>query len=63
MMAAFDKVADGVRAAADIQRNLATYNALAPETLRARIGIHAGEPVASNERFDGETRTDFLATA
>jgi class 3 adenylate cyclase len=55
MMVAFDKVADGVRAAADIQRNLATYNALAPETLRVRIGIHAGEPVADHNDLFGAT--------
>jgi class 3 adenylate cyclase len=53
MMAAFDKVPAGVRAAADIQRHLAAYNALAPEPLRVRIGIHAGEPVADHNDLFG----------
>jgi class 3 adenylate cyclase len=55
MMAAFDKVADSVRAAAEIQRHLAAYNALARETLRVRIGIHAGEPVADHNDLFGAT--------
>ena len=55
IMAAFDKVADSVRAAADVQRHLAAYNALAPETLRVRIGIHAGEPVADHNDLFGAT--------
>lgn len=53
IMAAFDKVPNGVLAAADIQRHLAAYNALAPETLRVRIGIHAGEPVADHNDLFG----------
>jgi len=53
IMAAFDKAASGLRAAADIQRHLAAYNALAPETLRVRIGIHAGEPVADHDDLFG----------
>jgi class 3 adenylate cyclase len=55
MMAAFDRVADSVRAAAEIQQHLAAYNALAPETLRVRIGIHAGEPVADHNDLFGAT--------
>jgi class 3 adenylate cyclase len=55
IMAAFDNVADSVRAAADVQRQLAAYNALAPETLRVRIGIHAGEPVADHNDLFGAT--------
>src|SRR6516225_2365823 len=42
IMAAFDDVAVSVRAAADIQRRFASYNADASESLRVRIGIHAG---------------------
>ena len=48
IMASFDNVADSVRAAADVQRHLAAYNALAPEPLRVRIGIYAGAPVADH---------------
>ena len=55
MMAAFDKVADSVRAAGEIQQQLVAYNALAPETLRVRIGIHAGEPVADHNDLFGAT--------
>ena len=53
IMAAFDKVPDGVRAAAEIQQHLVAYNALAPEALRVRIGIHAGEPVADHNDLFG----------
>jgi class 3 adenylate cyclase len=45
IMAAFDEVANAVRAAADIQRHFSAYNAEASEGLRVRIGIHAGEPL------------------
>jgi class 3 adenylate cyclase len=53
IMAAFDEVPDGVRAAADVQQHLAAYNSLAPEPLRVRIGIHAGEPVADHNDLFG----------
>jgi class 3 adenylate cyclase len=55
IMAAFDDVADSVRAAADIQRRFASYNADASESLRVRIGIHAGEPVADHNDLFGAT--------
>ena len=55
IMAAFDHVPDGVLAAADIQRHLAAFNALASEKLRVRIGIHAGEPVADHNDLFGAT--------
>ena len=56
IMAAFNKTPDSVRAAAEVQRQLVAYNALAPEPLRVRIGIHAGEPVADhNDLFGGAT--------
>ena len=51
-------VANSVRAAADIQRRFAAYNADASETLSVRIGIDAGEPVEDhNDLFgvDGAT--------
>jgi class 3 adenylate cyclase len=53
IMAAFDDVANSVRAAADIQRHFAVYNAEASEGLRVRIGIHAGEPVADHKDLFG----------
>jgi class 3 adenylate cyclase len=54
-MAAFDEVANAVRAAADIQRHFFAYNAEASEGLRVRIGIHAGEPVAVHNDLFGST--------
>ncbi len=55
IMAVFDEVAEAVRAAADIQRCFASYNAEASESLRVRIGIHAGEPVADHNDLFGAT--------
>jgi class 3 adenylate cyclase len=55
IMAAFDKVANAVRAAADIQRRFSAYNAEASESLNIRIGIHAGEPVAHHNDLFGAT--------
>ena len=55
MMAVFDNVASAVRAAADIQRRFFAYNAEAPEALRIRIGIDAGEPVADHNDLFGAT--------
>lgn len=55
IMAAFDEVANAVRAAADIQRRFSAYNAEASEGLRVRIGIHAGEPVADHNDLFGST--------
>ena len=53
-MASFEKVANAVNAAADIQRRFAAYNAEASESLSVRIGIHAGEPVEDhNDLFGG----------
>jgi class 3 adenylate cyclase len=54
-MAAFDNVADAVRASADIQRRFAAYNADASERLSVRIGIHAGEPVEDRNDLFGTT--------
>jgi class 3 adenylate cyclase len=55
IMAAFDNVANSVRAAADIQRRFAAYNADASETLSVRIGIDAGEPVEDHNDLFGST--------
>ncbi len=55
IMAAFDKVISAVRAAADIQRRFAGYNAEASESLSVRIGIHAGEPVEDRNDLFGAT--------
>ena len=54
-MASFDNVANSVRAAADIQRRFAVYNADASETLSVRIGIDAGEPVEDHNDLFGST--------
>ena len=55
IMAAFDEAPKAVRAAADIQRRFADYNAEASEPLSVRIGIHAGEPVEENNDLFGTT--------
>jgi len=55
MMAVFDDVANAVRAAADIQRHFFAYNAQAPDGLRIRIGIDAGEPVTDHNDLFGAT--------
>jgi len=55
IMAAFDDMANAVRAAADIQRYFLAYNGDATESLSVRIGIHAGEPVADRNDLFGTT--------
>jgi class 3 adenylate cyclase len=55
IMAAFDEVVNAVPAAADIQRGFSAFNAEAVESLRVRIGIHAGEPVAEHHDLFGAT--------
>jgi class 3 adenylate cyclase len=55
IMASFGKPAAAVRAAADIQRRIAAYNADASESLSVRIGTHAGEPVAEHNDMFGAT--------
>ena len=55
IMASFDKVTNAVRAAAEIQRRFAAYNADASESLSVRIGIHAGEPVEEHNDLFGAT--------
>jgi len=55
IMASFDKVANAVRAAAEIQRGFAAFNADASESLSVRIGVHAGEPVEDHNDLFGAT--------
>jgi len=55
IMASFHNVANSVRAAADIHRRFAAYNADASETLSVRIGIDAGEPVEDHNDLFGAT--------
>ena len=55
IMAAFEDVPSAVRSAAEIQRRFSLYNAEASESLRVRIGIHAGEPVANHNDLFGAT--------
>ena len=55
IMASFAKAPNAVRAAADIQRRFAAYNADAFEALSVRIGIDAGEPVEDHNDLFGAT--------
>jgi class 3 adenylate cyclase len=55
IMASFDNVANSVRAAGDIQRRFAAYNAEAAANLSVRIGIDAGEPVEDQNDLFGST--------
>jgi class 3 adenylate cyclase len=55
IMASFDRAPNAVRAAADIQRRFAAYNAEVSESLSVRIGIHAGEPVEDHNDLFGAT--------
>ena len=60
IMAAFDEVANAVRAAADIQQRFYGYNTEACESLQVRVGIHAGEPVAEhNDLFGAAVQMAF----
>jgi class 3 adenylate cyclase len=55
IMASFQDVANATRAAADIQRRFAAFNAESSESLSVRIGIHAGEPVVEQNDLFGAT--------
>ena len=55
IMASFANIPNAVRAAADIQRGFAAFNADASESLSVRIGIHAGEPVEDHCDLFGAT--------
>ena len=50
---AFTRVGDAAAAAAALQRVLAGHEWPAGTTVRVRIGIHAGEPTRSAERYVG----------
>jgi adenylate cyclase len=54
IMAVFPKVADGLSAAIDIQREIAEYNRVTMSThLNVRIGISAGQPIREQDDFFG----------
>jgi class 3 adenylate cyclase len=55
IMASLANIPNAVRAAADIQRGFAAFNADASESLSVRIGIHAGEPVEDHCDLFGAT--------
>jgi class 3 adenylate cyclase len=55
VMACFASAVGAVRAAADIQRRFADFNANASEALRVRVGVHAGEPVEDHRDLFGAT--------
>jgi class 3 adenylate cyclase len=55
IMASFEDVTRAVRAAADIQRGFAIFNADASESLSVRIGVDAGEPVQDDYDLFGAT--------
>ena len=55
IMASFESASAAVRAASEIQRHFSDYNAAAAESLRVRIGIHAGEPVEEHNDLFGAT--------
>jgi class 3 adenylate cyclase len=54
MMAVFPRVADGVAAAAEMQRQIASYNAsTGGHPLSIRIGLSAGEPIREDNDYFG----------
>jgi class 3 adenylate cyclase len=55
IMASFSSVQAALDSAVDIQRGFAAYNASHEPTLRVRIGISAGEPVAEGNDLFGAT--------
>jgi len=56
VMLAFSGAGQALRCAIDIQRSLARYNALTPETpIRAHIGLHTGEAIQDGGDFLGRT--------
>ncbi|MCS6936817.1 MAG: hypothetical protein NZ610_02120 [Candidatus Bipolaricaulota bacterium] len=55
-MAAFSSARAAVLCAVQVQKRLAEHNRLHPEApLRVRIGLHAGEPISSEQDFIGQT--------
>ncbi|WP_142827613.1 adenylate/guanylate cyclase domain-containing protein [Planococcus soli] len=63
VMAVFHKPEDGLKAALDIQKNLAEFNRTANEDLVLRIGLYSGPAIAvnSNDRLDYFGRTVNIA--
>ncbi|WP_238323377.1 adenylate/guanylate cyclase domain-containing protein [Planococcus antarcticus] len=63
VMAVFHKPEHGLKAALAIQKNLATFNETATETLVLRIGLYSGAAIAvnSNDRLDYFGRTVNIA--
>jgi class 3 adenylate cyclase len=55
IMAAFDNTAAAVECARAIQRAFEAFNRASSETLRVRIGLHAGEPVEDSDDLFGST--------
>jgi class 3 adenylate cyclase len=53
LMASFASIVDAVRAAVEIQQEIASASAAANTPLRIRIGIAAGEPVAEGKDLFG----------
>jgi class 3 adenylate cyclase len=53
IMASFDDVQASVESAIKIQKELASYNEGSKTSIRIRIGIHAGEPVAEGNDLFG----------
>lgn len=54
-MAAFPSARAAVLCAVQVQKRLAEYNQLHPEaSLRVRLGLHAGEPISSEQDFIGQ---------
>lgn len=54
IMAVFPRVADGLAAAVDIQRQCAEHNNVTPgEQIMLRIGLSAGQPVQENNDYFG----------
>ena len=53
IMAAFRSVADGLRTAIDIQRELKAQEEAGPARLRVRVGVAAGEPVTDRDDLFG----------
>ena len=52
-MASFQAASDGVECAMTIQRELASQPADLPASIKVRIGLSAGEPVASHQDLFG----------
>lgn len=54
IIAAFRSVVAAISCAGDVQRSLGEQAVVLPSPLRARIGIHAGEPLREDDRLFGQ---------